>query len=141
MNFRTRRRPDDVELNFVPLIDVLVVLLIFLMVTTSFSRLGQLKVDLPQAASDATAPTDNTIELAIGADGHYAIGTQSIGADDLGRLTAALRQAASGRQDPVLVLSVDRKTPHERVIAAMTAAREAGLQSLSFTVETAGAAP
>ena len=74
MNFRTRRRPDDVELNFVPLIDVLVVLLIFLMVTTSFSRLGQLKVDLPQAASDATAPTDNTIELAISAAGEYAVG-------------------------------------------------------------------
>ena len=141
MNFRTRRRPDDVELNFVPLIDVLVVLLIFLMVTTSFSRLGQLKVDLPQAASDATAPTDNTIDLTISATGDYVVGTQSISADHLADLTAALRQAASGRENPVLVMSVDRKTAHEWVIAAMTAAREAGLETLTFTVETAGAAP
>lgn len=141
MNFRTRRRPDDVELNFVPLIDVLVVLLIFLMVTTSFSRLGQLKVDLPQATSDLAAPTENTIELAISAAGDYVVGTRSIGADDLTGLAAALRQAASGHENPVLVLSVDRKTPHERVIGAMTAAREAGLQSLTFTVETAGATP
>lgn len=141
MNFRTRRRPDDVELNFVPLIDVLVVLLIFLMVTTSFSRLGQLKVDLPQAASDVAAPTDNTIELAINAAGDYVVGTQSIGSQDQAVLIAALRQAGAGHENPVLVLSVDRKTPHERVIAAMTAAREAGLESLSFTVETAGAAP
>ncbi|WP_448507440.1 ExbD/TolR family protein [Immundisolibacter sp.] len=141
MNFRTRRRPDDVELNFVPLIDVLVVLLIFLMVTTSFSRLGQLKVELPQAAGDATAPADNTIELAISAAGDYVVGTQRIGADHLADLTAALRQAASGHEDPVLVMSVDRKTPHEWVIAAMTAAREAGLQSLTFTVEATGAVP
>lgn len=141
MNFRTRRRPDDVELNFVPLIDVLVVLLIFLMVTTSFSRLGQLKVDLPQAASDVVAPTSNTIELVISAAGDYAVGTQTIVAEDMGALVAALRQAAAGHEKPVLVLSVDRKTPHERVIAAMTAAREAGLQNLTFTVETAGTAP
>jgi biopolymer transport protein ExbD len=141
MNFRTRRRPDDVELNFVPLIDVLVVLLIFLMVTTSFSRLGQLKVDLPQAASDATASTDNTIELAISAAGEYAVGQETLAADNVAGLTAALRGAASGRQEPVLVLSVDRNTPHERVIAAMTAAREAGLENLTFAVETAGTAP
>ncbi len=141
MNFRTRRRPDDVELNFVPLIDVLVVLLIFLMVTTSFSRLGQMKVDLPQAASDTAAPTDNTIELAISAAGEYAVGTETLGAADVAGLTAALRRAASGRKAPVLVLSVDRSTPHERVIAAMTAAREAGLENLTFAVETAGKAP
>ncbi|WP_372718094.1 ExbD/TolR family protein [Immundisolibacter sp.] len=137
MNFRTRRRPDDIEINFVPLIDVLVVLLIFLMVTTSFSRLGQLKVDLPQAAAGATAPTDNTIDLAISADGQYAVDALVIGADDTAGLTAALRKAAIGHDDPVLVMSVDRKTPHERVIAAMTAAREAGLDSLTFTVDTA----
>lgn len=139
MNFRTRRQPDDVELNFVPLIDVLVVLLIFLMVTTSFSRLGQLQVELPQAASDAAAPTDNTIDLAISSAGEYAVGQETLAADDVAGLTAALRQAARGRKDAVLVLSVDRNTPHERVIAAMTAAREAGLENLTFAVETAGA--
>lgn len=141
MNFRTRRRPDDVELNFVPLIDVLIVLLIFLMVTTSFNRLGQLKVDLPQAASDAAAPTDGSIELAVGADGKYILGEQTIAAGDIAGLAAALRAAAGGRQDAVLVLAVDRLTPHEHVIAAMQAAREAGIESLTFAVETAGATP
>ena len=138
MNFRTRRRPDDVELNFVPLIDVLVVLLIFLMVTTSFSRLGQLKVELPQGVAQAE---DNVIELEISAVGEYAINGVSISADDRAGLTAALRQAAVDHKDEVLALSVDRKTPHEQVVAAMVAAREAGFENLSFTVETAGAAP
>ncbi len=141
MNFRTRRRPDDVELNFVPLIDVLVVLLIFLMVTTSFSRLGQLKVELPEAASDGVAVTGNTIELSINAAGVNAVGAELVPPDDSVGLAAALRRAAAGHNAPVLVLSVDRNTPHRRVIAAMAAAREAGIENLTFTVETAGAAP
>ncbi len=138
MNFRTRRRPDDVELNFVPLIDVLVVLLIFLMVTTSFSRLGQLKVELPQEAAQVE---DNVIDLAISADGDYAFQGVSIRSDDRAGLIEALRRAADDAKDKVLALTVDRKTPHERVIAAMVAAREAGFEHLAFTVETAGAAP
>lgn len=142
MNFRTRRRPDDVELNFVPLIDVLIVLLIFLMVTTSFSRLSRLDITLPQAASDTTPPADNSIELAIAADGKSTLGARTVAAGDVPGLVAALRQAVAGKKDPVLVLSVDHLTPHERVIAAMQAAREAGIESLTFAVETAtGATP
>lgn len=141
MNFRPRRRPDDVELNFVPLIDVLVVLLIFLMVTTSFSRLSRLDITLPQAADAAAAPADNSIELAIAADGRSVLGERTLAAGDLAGLIAALRQAAAGRSQPVLVLSVDHLTPHERVIAAMQAAREAGIESLTFAVEAAGDPP
>ncbi|MFZ5491290.1 MAG: ExbD/TolR family protein [Pseudomonadota bacterium] len=141
MNFRTRRRPDDVELNFVPLIDVLIVLLIFLMVTTSFNRLSELRVDLPQAASDAALPADNSLELIIAADGRGQLGPQSIAAGDIAGLLAALRRAMVGIDDPVLVLSVDRLTPHERVIAAMQAAREAGIENITFAVETADSTP
>ena len=141
MNFRTRRRPDDVELNFVPLIDVLIVLLIFLMVTTSFSRLSRLDITLPQAASATAPPQDNTIELAVAADGKSTLGAQTVAAADMPGLVAALRQAVAGKKEPVLVLSVDHLTPHERVIAAMQAAREAGIESLTFAVETAGATP
>jgi biopolymer transport protein ExbD len=141
MNFRTRRRPDDVELNFVPLIDVLIVLLIFLMVTTSFNRLSELRVDLPQAASDAALPADNSLELTIAADGRGQLGPQSIAAGDIAGLLAALRRAMVGIDNPVLVLSVDRLTPHERVIAAMQAAREAGIENITFAVETADSTP
>lgn len=141
MNFRTRRRPDDVELNFVPLIDVLVVLLIFLMVTTSFNRLGQLKVDLPQATAEGVPAKNRQIELAISTEGTYAVDGVQLSGDTPAALTAALRQAAAGHAEPVLVLSVDRLTPHERVVAAMVAAREAGLENLTFAVETAGAKP
>ena len=141
MNFRTRRRPDDVELNFVPLIDVLVVLLIFLMVTTSFSRLGQLKVELPQAVGEGVASTIHEIPMAISATGAYTLNSISISADDRAGLIAALKQEAGSYKDPVLVLSVDRNTPHERVIAAMTAAIEAKLETITFAVETVGAAP
>jgi biopolymer transport protein ExbD len=141
MNFRTRRRPDDVELNFVPLIDVLIVLLIFLMVTTSFNRLSELRVDLPQAASDAALPADNSLELTIAADGRGQLGPQSIAAGDIAGLLAALRRAMVGIENPVLVLSVDRLTPHERVIGAMQAAREVGIESLTFAVETPDGAP
>ncbi len=141
MNFRTRRRPDDVELNFVPLIDVLVVLLIFLMVTTSFSRLGQLKVELPQAVGEGVASTSHEIPMAISATGAYTLNSISISADDRAGLIAALKQEAGSYKDPVLVLSVDRNTPHERVIAVLTAAREAKLETITFAVETVGAAP
>ena len=141
MNFRTRRRPDDVELNFVPLIDVLVVLLIFLMVTTSFNRLGQLKVALPQAAAEGAPAKSRQIELAISAEGKYAVDGVTLAADTPAALTAALRRVAEGQEAPVLVLSVDRLTPHERVVAAMVSAREAGLENLTFAVETAGTQP
>jgi biopolymer transport protein ExbD len=141
MNFRTRRRPDDVELNFVPLIDVLIVLLIFLMVTTSFSRLSQMNVDLPQAQSDEAAPTDNSIDLSIATDGRCTLGDRTIPAGDVAGLVAALREAAAGRKNAVLVLAVDRLTPHERVIGAMQAAREAGIENLTFAVEQVGATP
>lgn len=141
MNFRIARRSDDVEINFVPLIDVLIVLLIFLMVTTTFSHLGRLKVDLPQAAAQSEADDAGTIHLSISASGEYQVNDAPVASGDVASLADALRAARGDREDPRVILGADRRTPHERVIAALEAARGAGISQISFAVSaTAGGA-
>lgn len=133
MNFRIRRREDDVEINFVPLIDVLVVLLIFLMVTTTFGRLGAMGIELPSARASA-APDDEVITLAIDARGEWRVDDKPVSGHGREALEEALRRASVGQESPRVVLSADRRTAHERVILAMEAARAAGLLQLSFAV-------
>lgn len=140
MNFRIARRHDDVEINFVPLIDVLIVLLIFLMVTTTFSHLGRLKVDLPQAAAQDEPDLAGTIHLSISASGDYQVNDEPIPVGDAAGLGRALQAARGGRDDARVVLGADRRTPHERVIAALEAARGAGIFRVSFAVSALGEA-
>ena len=133
MNFRIRRRADDVEINFVPLIDVLVVLLIFLMVTTTFSHLGALGVDLPGAQAHEAAPVESVV-LTISAAGEFQVDDRALPGRDRAALAAALRAATRGRNAPRVVVGADRRTAHEWVVLAMEAAREAGIAQLSFAV-------
>ena len=141
MNFRIARRQDDVEINFIPLIDVLVVLLIFLMVTTTFNHLGTLSVELPQAAAEPPPTEPSVIQLGINATGEYAVEGRTLHDGTRAGLAAALSAARKGRDEVRVVLSADRRTAHERVILAMEAARAAGLTHLSFAVATPAGAP
>lgn len=133
MNFRITRRADDVEINFVPLIDVLVVLLIFLMVTTTFGHIGALGVELP-SASGQSAPADAVIALTVNAAGEYRVDDQPVAGRDRAALQAALAAARAGRDDVRVLLSADRRTAHEWVVLAMEAAGGAGLTRISFAV-------
>ena len=134
MRFR-RGDTEDPELNLIPLIDVLLVVLIFLAVSTSYSHFSQLQIELPNA--DPTAPAAKLQEIPVGisADGRFAIGKTVVPVSDTAALTALLRAAAGTRNDPIVVINADAQAPHQSVINVMEAARNAGLSRLSFATQ------
>ncbi len=139
MNFGRNEPVDEPEINLIPFIDVLLVILIFLMLATSFSRYTELQVRLPQA--DAAKMQDRPRELvvAITADGRYAVDRQPVDGRDVALLAQRLREAAAGRQDTVVVVSADALAPHQAVVNVMDAARRAELSRLTFAAQGAAA--
>lgn len=135
MRFRQSGSDDAPEINLIPLIDVLLVMLIFLAATTTFTRQGALKVVLPK--TDAEITVQNTIELSISADGRYALGNQLVGNADQTTLAQVLRSAIAGKEEPVIVILADAMASHQFVINAMQAAREAGVARVQFATQAA----
>lgn len=137
MNFRRHRRREAPEINLIPFIDVLLVVVIFLAVSTSFSRFTELQIQLPTSA--ASAPTDPVprIEIAVSQDGRYQLGDQAIAGGDPDALTRALRQAAAGRSDTLVVINADAGARHQAVVDVLEAARRAGLAQLTFATRQA----
>ena len=136
MNFR-RRKPDEPEINLIPFIDVLLVILIFLMLSTTYSKFTELQVVLPVA--DAERPRDHPSEIivAVAADGRYAINRKPIEGRSVERLTTELVAAAGGSKDATVIISADATAAHQSVINVMDAARRAGLPRLTFATQTA----
>ena len=139
MKFRQSRN-EEPEINLIPLIDVLLMTLIFLLVTTSFSNQSQLRLQLPDAAS-ATTLEDAHVRISIDAQGQYFMNNRQLLDGSPEQLMQALGQAAGGRKEPVVVISADRKTPHEAVIRVMDAARRLGYNHLTFATQQSGASP
>lgn len=139
MNFRPGSR-DEPEINLIPFIDILLVVLIFLMLTTTYSKFTELKVNLPVA--DAQAPKTNTREVivAVGSDGRYSINKQVLEGAGVELLTSALSQASQGQADTVIIISADASATHQSVINVMDAARRAGLVQITFATQQTGAA-
>jgi biopolymer transport protein ExbD len=134
MKFR-RGFAEDPEINLIPLIDVLLVVLIFLAVSTTYARFAQLQIELPTADPGATSSKAREIQVAISADGRFAIGKAVVPVSDTAALTELLRAAAATRSDPVVVINADAQSPHQSVITVMEAARDAGLVRLSFATQ------
>jgi biopolymer transport protein ExbD len=139
-----RRKPrENVEINLASLIDVVFILLLFFVVTTTFTRETQLKVDLPEAASGA--PPEQTelkpLEVLIAADGSYSLNGRQLLKSDLAGLSAALQKESEGDNSLPLTISADAKTPHQAVITAMDAAGKLGFAHLRITTVEAQAAP
>jgi biopolymer transport protein ExbD len=133
VNFRST--PDDEpELNLIPLIDVLLMTLIFLIVTTSFTTESQLRVRLPEAAADAPAEKP-TVRIAIDARGQYFIDGQQLLNTGTETLRAALARAVEREKEPLIVIQADAKTPHEAVVRVMDVARRLGLSQLTFATQ------
>lgn len=132
MNFRRLRRPE-VSINLTPLIDVVFLLLIFFMVSTSFSELTQLVVDLPEAEG-SPASADNGLLLTVDAVGNMTLSGESVPNDARG-LSAALRQQLSGNTDIPLTLSADAMTPHQYVVTAMDVAAQLNITRLTIATE------
>jgi biopolymer transport protein ExbD len=140
VNF-SRRRPDEPEINLIPFIDVLLVVLIFLMLTTTYSRFTELQITLPAAEADKLRERPGEIIVAIAADGRYAINRKPVEGRSVELLTAELGAAAAGRSDAVVIVSADAMAAHQAVINVLDAARRAGLARLTFAAQTAGTAP
>ena len=137
MNFR-RRRPDEPEINLIPFIDILLVVLIFLVLTTTYQKILGLTINLPSAQSNAALPKPTEIVIALDAQGRITLNRQAFLGQTLGQLAAGLNAIAPAGSGAVVVLHADAQTPHQRVIDVMTAARLAGLSKLVFAVEPPG---
>ncbi len=142
MKFRRKPR-ESVEINLASLIDVVFILLLFFVVTTTFTRETQLKVDLPEAASGT--PPEQTelkqVEVLIGADGAYSVNGKALLESNLSNLMAALQKESDGDNSLPLILSADGKTPHQAVITAMDAAGKLGFSHLRITTVEAQETP
>jgi biopolymer transport protein ExbD len=139
-----RRKPrENVEINLASLIDVVFILLLFFVVTTTFTRETQLKVDLPEAATGT--PPEQTelkqLEILIAADGTYSLNAKQLLKSDLDGLMAALQKESDGDSSLPLIISADAKTQHQAVITAMDAAGKLGFAHLRMTTIEAQAAP
>ena len=138
MRFR-RALDEEPELNLIPLIDVLLIVLIFLAVSTTYSRFAELQITLPSA--DATQPTvqPNEINVAVTADGRYAIERQLLASNDVRAFADALRAASKGAEvgtdSVLLIINADAQAPHQAVIGVMEAARLAGIVRISFATQ------
>lgn len=135
MNFQRGRLKDDPEINLIAMIDVLLVILIFLMVTTTFSQIAELQINLPTADAEKKAEKPNEITVAVDASGHYVINRAPLANPGVERLSEALRRAAGGQSDPVIVINADAEATHQSVINIMEASRLAGFNRISFATQ------
>ncbi len=137
MRFR-RRQKDEPEINLIPFIDVLLVVLIFLMLSTTYSRFTELQVTLPTANAETLKDRPTEIIVAVSGDGRYSVNKMPVDGRSVELLTTALSAAASGRSDTVVIVSADASAAHQAVVNVLDAARRAGLSRLTFAAQTPG---
>lgn len=137
MNFRRGRREDYPEINLIPFIDILLVIVIFLAVTTTYARFAELKINLPTSSAEQTPTQPKQIEVAVAENGRYQIDSTAIGDASVDELAAALKQAAGDQAEPVVVINADARATHQSVVNVMEAARRVGLSRITFATQTA----
>jgi biopolymer transport protein ExbD len=135
MNFRPRLR-EEPEINLIPFIDVLLVVLIYLMLSTTYSKFTELQVNLPVADTDAQKDYPRELIVAVGSDGRYAINKRVVEGRSVDAVTGTLREVASGykatTKEIVVIISADAQASHQSVISVMEAARRVGLSQITF---------
>ena len=136
MNLRGARGREDPEINFIPLIDVLLVILIFLMVTTTYQRVAELQITLPEAEADASKQRPKEINVGIDAQGRYVVDKNVFTFTTVGALAEMLKRAAGDAKDPVLIINADGQATHQSVVRVMEAARLAGLVHITFATQS-----
>lgn len=136
MNFQRGQRADEPEINLIPLIDVLLVILIFLMVTTTYARFAELQINLPQAQGDTAEEAPAQINVVVEADGGYLVDDVAVSGASVEALGKALASAADAREEPVLVISADALATHQAVVRVMDAARRVNLPRVTFVTQT-----
>lgn len=135
MHFR-RKTNDEPEINLIPFIDVLLVVLIFLMLSTTYSKFTEMQVTLPVADTDAQHDYPKELIVAVGADGNYSVNHTVLAGRSLDLVSAALAEAAKGAKETVIVISADANAKHQSVVTVMEAARRAGLNHITFATQS-----
>jgi biopolymer transport protein ExbD len=139
MNFRPRKK-EEPEINLIPFIDVLLVVLIFLMLSTTYSKFTELQVKLPVADTDVQRDYPKEVIVAVSGDGRYAINRQPVAGRSVDAVAQALTDAARAGKDSVVIISADATAAHQSVITVMEAARRAGLTQITFATQTSAQA-
>jgi biopolymer transport protein ExbD len=132
----SRHRPEEPEINLIPFIDVLLVILIFLMLSTTYSRFTELQINLPAADAEKMRERPAEVIVAVAGDGRYMVNKKPVDGRSIELLTAELAAAAGGRADTVVIVSADAMAAHQAVINVLDAARRAGLSRLTFAAQT-----
>ena len=135
MNFQRSRGHDEPEINLIPLIDVLLVIIIFLMLTTTYAKFSGLEINLPTADAGKQAEQPNEVNVAVTAGGQVLVNKAPLAAADVRSISEALRRAAGERKDPLIVINADAKATHQSVVDIMQAAQAAGYPHISFATQ------
>jgi biopolymer transport protein ExbD len=136
MNFRRDHGFDEPEINLIPFIDVLLVIIIFLMLTTTYAKFAGLEINLPTADAGRQAEQSNEVDVAVTAAGQVMIDRTPLAATDVRSISEALRRAAGDRRDPLIVINADAKATHQSVVDVMQAAQAAGYPHISFATQS-----
>jgi biopolymer transport protein ExbD len=135
MNFSRGRVREEPEINFIPLIDVLLVILIFLFATTSYAKFSELQIKLPNATANPSDPRNAPLNVAVDAQGRYLINSQPVSFNQPEAFSLELKKAAGTQEDPVIIISADAQASHQSVINVMEAARLAGYVRITFATQ------
>lgn len=136
MNFRKGKQQEPLEINLVPLIDVMMVILIFLMITTTYSKYTELQINLPTADAERQLERPNEVAVLVNAQGQYVLNRTPVAYRSIEQLADELRRISAAMKDPVVVISADATATHQSVVRIMEAARLAGLSQITFTTQT-----
>ena len=140
MNFRGRSaNREDPEMNMVPMIDVMMVIIIFLMLTTTYSKFAELQINLPTADAEKQQERSNESVVAVTAQGQYQINRRALSFTSMAALVEEMRRAGEGMKQPVVLINADNNATHQAVVRLMDAARQAGYGQVAFAVEQGGA--
>ena len=136
MNFQRGRQKEPLEINLVPLIDVMMVILIFLMITTTYSKYTELQINLPSADAEKQLERPGEIAVLVNAQGQYVINHHAVAFRSVEQLGDELRRAGAALKDPMVVISADAAATHQSVVRVMEASRLAGLNQITFTTQS-----
>ena len=136
MNFQRGRAKEPLEINLVPMIDVMLVVLIFLMITTTYSKYTELQINLPSAQAERQLQRPNEISILVNAQGQYVVNRNAVPFRSVEQLAGELRRASAQMQEKIVVVSADANATHQSVIRVMEASRLAGLAQITFTTQS-----
>jgi biopolymer transport protein ExbD len=137
MNFQRGRQREELEINLIPMIDVLLVILIFLMITTTYSKFSGLEINLPTADAPQNKEQPNEINVVVTAAGEIMVNKAALGGRDIESIASAMKRLTGTGKEPVVIINADAKAAHQSVIDVMQAAQQAGLSHISFATQQA----